>query len=224
MGSAPARDPTQAKQLELFDGPFGTIYSFYIERPWLPRTIGRLIWGGDARLIYDSFGVIRSAPDGGTIIDAPCGSGVAFRGLGADQRVRYLAVDLSHRMLERARSNADRRGLPQIEFHQADAATIPVPDASADLFLSHGGLHCFPDPQAAILEAARCLRRGGRLVGTTFSLGSHLRQRLLIRPYRGGFGPVGTREDLQTWLSTAGFREIKLRSSGPLTLFLAGAA
>ena len=219
-----ARDPVRAKQLELFDGPFGAVYSFYIERPWLPRTIGRLIWGGDARLIYDSFAVIRDAPDGGTIIDAPCGSGVAFRGLVGDQRVRYLAVDLSSRMLERARKNAARRGLQQIEFHQVDAATIPVADGSADLFLSHGGLHCFPDPQAAIIEAARCLRPGGRLVGTTFSLGNHLRQRLLIRPYRGGFGPVGTRGDLQRWLASAGFREIEVRSSGPLTLFRAAAA
>src|SRR5918996_43874 len=114
MGTGMAIDRVRAKQLKLFDGPFGAVYSFYIERPWLPRTIGRLIWGGDARLIYDSFGVIRSAPDGGTIIDAPCGLGVAFRGLNADQRVRYVAVDLSQRMLGRARSNADRRGLPQI--------------------------------------------------------------------------------------------------------------
>jgi SAM-dependent methyltransferase len=215
------RDRVVSRQLDLFDGPFGAVYAFYIERPLLPRTIGRLIWGGDARLLYDSLDVIATVPDGGTIVDAPCGSGVALRGLRRDQAVRYVAVDLSSKMLQRARANAARRGLGQVDLREADVTRIPIADASADLFLSHGALHCLPEPPAALVEAARCLRAGGRLAGTTFSLGGGVRQRLLVRPHRGGFGPIGTRDDLRTWLERAGFADIRLETSGPLTLFKA---
>src|SRR5919109_4704833 len=100
----------------LFDGPFGRIYGFYIERERLSRLIAAIVWGGDVRPFYASMRAIADVPEGGVIVDAPCGSGVAFRGLRQGQRVRYLALDLSPRMLERARRRADEPGLGQIEL------------------------------------------------------------------------------------------------------------
>jgi hypothetical protein len=35
-------------------GPFGALYDFYIERPWLMQAIGRTVWGIDASVLYDS--------------------------------------------------------------------------------------------------------------------------------------------------------------------------
>jgi hypothetical protein len=76
-------------------------------------------------------------------------------------QVRYLGFDLSPRMLAQARRHADRLGLHQVELAQADAEMLPLEDTSADLFLSYFGLQCLPHPDAAIREAARCLRVGG---------------------------------------------------------------
>ena len=45
---------------------------------------------------------------------------------------------------------------------------LPFPDARADLFLSYSGLHMVDEPAQAIAEIARCLKPGGRVVGTTF--------------------------------------------------------
>ena len=100
------------------------------------------------------------------ILDVPCGGGVAFRGLRPGQRVRYVAADLSPLMLGRARAEAKRRDLHQIEFTEADVEALPFKDASFDLCVSCTGLHCFPDP-AAVSEIARVLRPGGVLRGTT---------------------------------------------------------
>ncbi len=62
-------------------GPFGAVYDFYIERRWLMSLIGRVVWGIDASILYRSMEPVGLLADGSTIIDAPCGGGVAFRAL-----------------------------------------------------------------------------------------------------------------------------------------------
>ena len=62
-------------------GPFGAVYDFYIERPWLVGVIGRLVWGMSARPMYEAIEELGRVGDGATIVDAPCGGGVALRGL-----------------------------------------------------------------------------------------------------------------------------------------------
>ena len=163
-------------------------------------------------------------PAGGLVVDAPCGAGVAFRGLSPEQDVRYVAVDLSQSMLARAQATAARRGLQGIEFVRADATAIPIESGEADLFLSHFGVHCLPDPEAAVREAARCLRAGGRLEGSMIARGPGLRQRMLVRPGVGGFGPGGTVADLSRWLERAGLRQERLEESGCFAYFSASLA
>jgi SAM-dependent methyltransferase len=201
----------------LFDGPFGSAYSFYIEHPKVARVVAAAVWGGNIRRAYELLSVVGELPDGSTVVDAPCGGGVGFRSLSAHQRIRYLAGDISPAMVERTRRKA--RGLEQVEAIQGDAVQIPAPDASVDLFISMWGLHCFPDPAAAVREAARCLRPGGRLIGATICTGDGLRQRLLVRPSTGVFGPTGSVADLARWLADAGFATHPLEVSGAFAYF-----
>jgi SAM-dependent methyltransferase len=205
---------------DFYASPFGIAYSAYMERPRLSRLIGRVVWGGDSEPYYDSMGAVAEVPDGGMIVDCPCGAGPALRALRPDAEVRYLAADLSPSMLRRARKRAASRGLGGVEFVEADALDLPLPDDSADMFLSFWGLHCFDDPPAALAEAARVLKPGGRLVGSCFVRGDDsLRQRLLIRPGSGDFGQVGTEPEIGAWLDAAGFEVSRADRSGPM-LFL----
>jgi SAM-dependent methyltransferase len=205
----------------LFDGAFGRLYGSYIDRERLSRLISALVWGADSRPFYASMGAIAEVRDRGLIVDAPCGAGVAFRALRPSQQVRYLALDLSPRMLERARRRAARLGLGQIEFVEGDAGSVPVEDATTDLFLSYWGLHCFPHPAGALAEAARCLGPGGLLVGGMITRGATVRHRLLVRPGRGGFGPGGTVEDLRCWLEDAGLQNVTVEATGLFAYFRA---
>src|ERR1700722_13052994 len=189
-------------------GPFGAFYDFYIERPWLMRLIGRAVWGIDASVLYSSMEPIGQVADGARILDVPCGGGVAFRALAPDQDVRYIAGDLSEKMLARARRRARTRSLNQAEVLTADMTALPFPDGQADLFLSYSGLHMIDDPEQAIKEIARCLKPGGRLIGTTFLTGGPRRARALFAIGSHSGHPLPpSREDLLRWLTTAGIAD-----------------
>src|SRR5262245_60340434 len=204
--------------------PFGAVYSAYMERPRISRAIGRAIWGGDSRRYYESMEMVARLPGGATVVDCPCGAGPALRALRPGARLRYVAADLSPAMLGRARARAEARGLSGIEFVEADAANLPLPSSCADLFLSFWGLHVLDDPPAALAEAARIIKPGGRLVGACFVRGRDgLRQRLVIRPGFGGFGAVGTESEVEAWLAAAGLEHARRARSGPMLYFEASA-
>jgi ubiquinone/menaquinone biosynthesis C-methylase UbiE len=203
---------------DFYASPLGAAYSAYMERPRVSSRISRVVWGGDTRPYYASMAAAAEIPAAGTIVDCPCGAGPAMRAIPAE--VKYVGVDLSPSMLRRARERAARRGLSKAEFVEADAAAIPLPADSADLLFSFWGLHCFPDPAAALLEAARILKPGGRIVGSSFLRGKEtLRQRFFIRPHVGDFGPLGTQAEIESWLAAAGLDLTSKERSGPFLFF-----
>jgi hypothetical protein len=66
---------------------------------------------------------------------------------------------------------------------------------------------------------ARCLRSGGRLLGSTFLSEGSRRQRLLLR--NEDFGSTGSADDLREWLHGAGFSEVSVDRSDGLVVFSA---
>lgn len=192
-------------------GPFGGLYSFYIERPWLMQRIGRAVWGIDSSVLYAAMEPIGRAQPGAAIFDVPCGGGVAFRALRPGQDVRYVAADLDPKMLRRAERRARKLSLSNVEFRAADMTSLPFGDGEADLFLSYSGLHMVEDPEAAVREISRCLKPGGQLIGTTFLAGESPRaDRLFDLGTRSGHPLPPRREDLLGWLESAGLAEAAL--------------
>jgi SAM-dependent methyltransferase len=205
---------------DFYASPFGIAYVAYMERPRIGRRVARMVWAGDTGPYYESMGAVAEVPDGGTIVDCPCGAGPVLRALDPDRGVRYVGVDLSPSMLRRIRSRAANRGIRGLELHRANATDLPLEDDIADLFLSYWGLHCFDDPVAAVAEMARVTKPEGRLVGSSFVHASDtLRQRLLIRPGLGDFGPMGTEDEIRGWLEDAGFRPTSWERRGSMLYF-----
>ena len=198
------------------------IYDYGVEREWLARPVGALLWGTDTRQLYATIRTLGALPAGTSVLDVPCGGGLALRGLRPDQHVRYVAADISPTMLGRTRAQARRLGL-DIEVTTADITRLPFPDNEFDLCVSFNGLHCMPDPSVAVRELARCLKPSGRLIGDTIVRGAGRRQDLAITALRrtGLFGPGGTAADVERWLTDAGLHVDRLEHSGAVTRFAA---
>lgn len=76
-----------------------------------------------------------------------------------------LGIDLSTAMLDRARARVRDLGLgDRVELRQGDVQHLDLPDGSVDTVLATYALCTVADPGAALREARRVLRPGGRLV------------------------------------------------------------
>jgi SAM-dependent methyltransferase len=101
---------------------------------------------------------------GETVLDVGCGAGldslIAARQVGPSGRV--ISIDMTAAMLEKAAAGAREMGLANIEFHEAYAEALPVPDASVDVVISNGVVNLCPDKVAVVTEINRVLKPGGR--------------------------------------------------------------
>lgn len=204
--------------------PWATVYDFFVERESLARVAGRLAFGTDTRLLYSAIDSVGELPAGSSVLDIPTGGGVALRGLRPGQGIRYVAADIAPEMLRRTERAARERGLEeQVELSSADVEHLPFEDGEFDLVLSFAGLHCFPDPRAAVLEIARVVPPGGRFRGSVFLTGTGVRYVPAIVGGRlaGVMGPSGSRADLDSWLHEAGFRQVRIELSGAIGYFAA---
>lgn len=205
-----------------FEGIAGVLYDRYIQSPRLSAWLGRVQWASDARAMREHMRrAVRSVPAGATVIDVPCGGGILLRDLDPALSVRWLAVDAARTMLRRTDRLAGELGLDGVETVLADAAAMPFDDGTADLLMHYNGLHHFPDPAAAVREAARCMKPGSPIHGCMLLEGEHSRSDRLIRRYRkaGAFGPGGTRTDLEGWLLAAGLEDVAIACDGAIAVF-----
>lgn len=198
------------------------VYDFGVEREWLARPAGAVLWGTDTRMMYETIRTIGAMPPGSAVLDVPCGGGLALRGMRPGQDLRYVAADISPVMLARTRAQASRLGR-SVTVTVADVTRLPFLDNRFDLCVCFNGLHCLPDPAAAVREIARCLKDGARLVGDTIVRGAGMRQDLAISAFHrfGLFGPGHTVDEVERWFSDGGLRVDRLEVSGAVAHFAA---
>jgi flavin reductase (DIM6/NTAB) family NADH-FMN oxidoreductase RutF/protein-L-isoaspartate O-methyltransferase len=96
-------------------------------------------------------------------LDIGCGTGRIVRDLAARSRHVVTGVDPSAPMLERARMRARKLGAENVSFEEGRAEALPFANESFDCVTASNLLLHLADPVAALKEAARVLRPGGRL-------------------------------------------------------------
>lgn len=97
----------------------------------------------------------------GDVLEIAVGTGRNLALYPADARI--VGIDISPGMLAYARRRATECGRA-VELRVGDAQSLTLPDASFDVVLSSLTMCSIPDDGAAVREAARVLRPGGRLV------------------------------------------------------------
>jgi SAM-dependent methyltransferase len=99
----------------------------------------------------------------GRVLDIGTGTGRLLEFFGPHVRAG-VGVDASRAMLALARARLGRPELSHCTVRLADMYRLPMPDAGFDAAVMQMVLHHAEDPAAALAEAARVLRPGGRLI------------------------------------------------------------
>ncbi|XRP97186.1 class I SAM-dependent methyltransferase [Methanocaldococcus sp. 16A] len=108
-------------------------------------------------VLYETFGDKKLR-----ILDVGTGTGFLAILL-AELGHEVVGIDLSEKMLERAKNKAKDRGL-DIEFMIADAENLPFDDKEFDAVINRHLLWTLPNPQKAINEWSRVVKKGGKVV------------------------------------------------------------
>ncbi len=100
-------------------------------------------------------------PGDRVVADLGCGTGEAVATLAPVVR-RAIGVDREPAMIEAARVRCE--GLANVDLRLGDLDALPLDDAEVDAALVMLVLHHAQDPAAALREAVRVVRPGGRVV------------------------------------------------------------
>ncbi|MGH9190329.1 MAG: class I SAM-dependent methyltransferase [Acidimicrobiales bacterium] len=158
------------------------------------------------------------------VLDIGCGTGRSTRDAArVASSGSVLGVDLSARMLGRARAQTAIDGIVNVRFEQADAQVHPFERSAFDVTISSFGVMFFGDPIAAFANIGSALRPGGQLALLTWQeLGRNewitaLREALAVgrtlpEPPHGAPSPFALAEPdrVRAVLGDAGFDAIEL--------------
>ena len=160
--------------------------------------------------------------EGETVVDLGSGAGfdcfLAARRVGATGRV--IGVDMTPEMIERARANAAKGGLANVEFRLGEIEHLPVADASADMIISNCVIKLSTDKPQVFREALRVLKAGGRLMVSDIVLLRPLPEsvRGSVEAYAGCISGAMLKEDYLRAMTEAGFSEVELVGEAPYSI------
>jgi arsenite methyltransferase len=157
---------------------------------------------------------IASIKPGEVVVDLGSGAGfdcfLAARQLAGTGRV--IGVDMTAAMITKARTNAAKSGLKNVEFRLGEIEALPIADASVDLIISNCVINLSPEKARVFAEAFRVLKTGGRLaiadVIATRPLPAELRKKLgAIGACIGGATLI---DEMRALLAAAGFGRVDI--------------
>jgi SAM-dependent methyltransferase len=161
---------------------------------------------------------LASLKPGEVVVDLGSGAGldVFLAAPKVGSTGRAIGIDMTADMIDRARKNAAKAGLSNVEFHLADITAMPLPDNSADCVISNCVLNLVPDKHKAFAEIFRILKPGGRLAVSDMALKQPLPEVLAkdFYPYIGCVAGAILIDDYRAGLEAAGFRSVQIVDSG----------
>jgi SAM-dependent methyltransferase len=164
---------------------------------------------------------LASLRSGEVVVDLGSGAGfdafLAARAVGPTGRV--IGVDMTDAMLEKARENARKADLANVEFRKGTIEELPIEDEGVDVIISNCVINLSPEKGRVFREAFRVLRPGGRLMISDIVLEQPLPPEIAaditeiaadISARVGCVGGASVRGEYLEQIEKAGFREVSI--------------
>jgi SAM-dependent methyltransferase len=151
---------------------------------------------------------------GEVVVDLGSGGGLdvflAARKVGPTGKA--IGIDMTPEMLARARENAERQGLENVEFYEATIDNLPIQDGSVDCVISNCVINLAPDKDAVLREIARVLKPGGRVAVSDIALKKPLPPEIGndLLAYVGCIAGAVSIEEYVRGLKAAGFDAVEV--------------
>jgi len=157
---------------------------------------------------------LASLKAGETVVDLGSGGGfdcfLSARQVGDSGRV--IGVDMTPDMVSKARLNAEKTKINNVEFRLGEIENLPLADNTADIIISNCVINLSPDKQRVFREAFRALKPGGRLsisdIVATAKLPDEIQKNLAL--LSACVGGAATIDDIRVMLEHVGFDDIRI--------------
>lgn len=159
---------------------------------------------------------IVSLKPGEVVLDLGSGGGIdvflASRKVGPQGKV--IGLDMTEEMIDKARENAKKMGLPNVEFRLGEMEAIPLPDNSVDVVISNCVINLSPDKDSVFRETFRVLKPKGRMavsdIVTLGELPEFIAQNM--EAWTSCIGGALKEEDYLSKIRAAGFSSVSVES------------
>jgi SAM-dependent methyltransferase len=137
---------------------------------------------------------------------------LAARAVGKTGHV--IGVDMTPEMISRARGNAKKAEIENVEFRFGEIEAVPAEDDSVDVVMSNCVINLSPEKDKVFREAFRVLKKGGRLAVTDVVASVKLPEGMKknMELYTGCVSGASPVEELKITLSEAGFVDIRIKA------------
>jgi SAM-dependent methyltransferase len=159
---------------------------------------------------------------GDTVIDLGSGAGndcfVARHETGPEGKV--IGIDFTPEMIAKARQNAEKLGLNNVEFREGDIDAMPVSDEVADVIVSNCVLNLIPNKSKVIQEIFRVLKPGGHFSISDIVLLGELPDALRAdaEMYAGCVAGAIQKEDYLNHIKEAGFTDVTIQKEKTISI------
>ncbi len=153
--------------------------------------------------------------EGDTVVDLGSGAGndcfVARSVTG--EKGRVIGVDMTGKMIEKARQNAGKLGYDNVEFVHGEIEDNPLDDNTADVIVSNCVMNLVPDKDRAFRETYRILKPGGHFSISDIVLDGRLPGKLKedAEMYAGCVAGAVQKDEYLQIIRKAGFKNVKIQ-------------
>lgn len=157
---------------------------------------------------------------GDTVIDLGSGAGndCFIARVETGETGKVIGIDFTPTMVDKARANAEKLGMNNVEFRLGDIENMPVTSEVADVVVSNCVLNLVPNKKAVFQDIFRVLKPGGHFSISDIVLTGELPEKIksAAEMYAGCVASAIDKQEYLGYIKETGFKNITLQKEKPI--------